>query len=317
MNLPPPVTSGIAAPFIASFPIELQNIPKPPDTSIYPTPDATAKRKKAWKYEGYQEFSKWMASDDDFFVIRRFQSLNAHVILYMQNRIVKIEERLEQIHANNENTEGQRNNGSFSWDMKNEPERDRLMCELTTVLHHYNQYVETFSKIRDRPRAEDRQIRNLETFLKRKAVAEPERKFANHKADLISINPHPSTPLGKLLERTRLIRLSRMVESKADPSYQSNSGNTHYSSDAALDNLSTGSIIILGLCMLLGPMWWLEFVSNSIIRLTIITVFLACFMGSMALATVNRPFEVVASSAAYAAVLMVFMQIDGNSKQPQ
>jgi hypothetical protein len=62
--------------------------------------------------------------------------------------------------------------------------------------------------------------------------------------------------------------------------------------------------------MLLGPMWWLEFVSNSKTRLLIITLFLTLFMALMSTATVNRPFEVVAASAAYAAVLMVFMQID-------
>lgn len=34
----------------------------------------------------------------------------------------------------------------------------------------------------------------------------------------------------------------------------------------------------------------------------------------MSIATNNRPFEVVAATAAYAAVLMVFMQIDGKVK---
>lgn len=62
--------------------------------------------------------------------------------------------------------------------------------------------------------------------------------------------------------------------------------------------------------MLLAPMWWLEFVSGSKKRLAIITAFLVVFILAMATATVNRPFEVVAATAAYAAVLMVFMQID-------
>jgi hypothetical protein len=80
-----------------------------------------------------------MASDDDFFIIRRFQSLNANVILYMQDRISQIEERLKEIHENNENsTDEKRKNSSFRWDMQNEPERDRLMCELTGLLHHYS-----------------------------------------------------------------------------------------------------------------------------------------------------------------------------------
>jgi hypothetical protein len=71
------------------------------------------------------------------------------------------------------------------------------------------------------------------------------------------------------------------------------------------------TIILMGLVMLLAPLWWLEKVSSSETRLKIITGFIIVFMVAMSTATVNRPFEVVASTAAYAAVLMVFMQIDG------
>jgi hypothetical protein len=39
---------------------------------------------KPWKYIGYPTFSKWMASDADFFVLRRFDDLNVRVILHMQ-----------------------------------------------------------------------------------------------------------------------------------------------------------------------------------------------------------------------------------------
>lgn len=255
-----------------------------------------------------------MASDDDFFIFRRYQSLNARTILYMEDRIGQIEDRLAQIHDENAHGDEKRRNNSFRWDMKFEPERDRLMCELTSLLHHYNQYIHTFSKIRARPRAEQRQVKNLLEFRKRGAIRAEEMEFIDNDHDLISINDHPSTPLGKMLAATRIIRLSRFMRAKPDTRVQSTSKYTHYASDEALSNLSTTSIIALGLCMLLGPIWWLEFVSGSKTRLGIITGFLAFFMGLMSLATVNRPFEVVAASAAYAAVLMVFMQVDKNSQ---
>ena len=173
-----------------------------------------------------------------------------------------------------------------------------------------------FSKIRARPKAEARQINNLKEFKRRNAIKAEEMEFMKeeHEHDLISINDHPSTPLGKMLAATRLIRLSRFMQAKPVGG-QSSSQYTHYASDEALGNLSTGSIIVLGLFMLLGPIWWLEYVSDSKVRLGIITGFLAFFMGLMSLATVNRPFEVVASSAAYAAVLMVFMQVDAKQKE--
>lgn len=126
----------------------------------------------------------------------------------------------------------------------------------------------------------------------------------------MSVNDHPITPLHRILVATRLLRLSRFMRAKIAPEARSSSETTHYASDEAFANLSTGAIIFLGLGMLLGPIWWLEYVSDSKVRLGVISGFLAFFMVLMSLATVNRPFEVVASSAAYAAVLMVFMQVD-------
>lgn len=304
-GLPPPVVSGLQSPFISSFPIELQNI-SPPNAK--PSIDDATSRRKSWKHEGYGVFSKWMASDDDLFVFRRFQSLNARTILYMQDRIGQIETRLAQLHDENAHGDEKRKNNSFRWDMHHEPERDRLMCELTGLLNHYNQYVHVFSKIRARPKAEERQVNNLHEFRGRNSIKAEEMKFIDHEHDLISINHHPSTPLGKILTAMKFVRLSSLMRAK--PVDGAHSSSTHYASDEALGHLSTGSVIFLGFVMLLCPIWWLEYVNDSKTRLGIITGFLAFFMSLMSLATVNRPFEVVASSAAYAAVLMVFMQVD-------
>jgi hypothetical protein len=91
------------------------------------------------------------------------------------------------------------------------------------------------------------------------------------------------------------------------------SKSTVYSSDEKFERFTTRSIIIIGLIALLTPMWWLEFVSASKARLGIITSFICAFIFVMSVATHNRPFEVVAATAAYAAVLMVFMQIGGDT----
>lgn len=95
------------------------------------------------------------------------------------------------------------------------------------------------------------------------------------------------------------------------PDVHIKSATTVYSSDEKFESFTTTSIIVIGLVMLLAPMWWLEFTSTSTVRLGIITGFICAFISIMSVATTNRPFEVVAATAAYAAVLMVFMQIDG------
>jgi hypothetical protein len=102
-----------------------------------------------------------------------------------------------------------------------------------------------------------------------------------------------------------------MFRAQLVPGHHVESKTTVYSSDEKFERFTTASIIITGLIMLLAPMWWLESTSASKVRLGIITGFICAFISIMSMATNNRPFEVVAATAAYAAVLMVFMQIDG------
>jgi hypothetical protein len=85
-----------------------------------------------------------MATDDDFFVVRRFGTVNAHVILWMQHEISQKERMLADLHKRMEDAtvakegiEGQ--NDSFEWDKKYLPERHNLMRDLAALLLHYSQ----------------------------------------------------------------------------------------------------------------------------------------------------------------------------------
>ncbi len=71
--------------------------------------------------------------------------------------------------------------------------------------------------------------------------------------------------------------------------------------------------MFLGLGMLIGPLWWLQNLSNSEVRLGVITGFLFAFMALLSILTVAKPFEVLAATAAYGALLMVFMQLGSNT----
>jgi hypothetical protein len=176
-----------------------------------------------------------------------------------------------------------------------------------------DQFIDAFSKIRTRPRAEKRQVDNLKNWLDRGAIEAKEAEFATHASDMISINSRSRAPLGQWLEACRKLHLWKIFRSKHLPDLHIKSAATVYSSNQMFDSLTTTAIIFMGLIMLLAPLWWLEHVSSSETRLKIITGFICVFIVVMSTATVNRPFEVVASTAAYAAVLMVFMQIEGST----
>ncbi|KAF2831562.1 hypothetical protein CC86DRAFT_140805 [Ophiobolus disseminans] len=296
----------------SSSPMQMSNLSESGTTL---TPSTTSPKRRPYKEDGYQAFSKWMASDDDFFVFRRFESLNANTILWMQFRISELEAKLEGIHEEIKESKVSDNlkNSSFAWDAKYRQERTKIMGELSCLLLQYNQFIDAFSKIRAQPRAEDRQIKNVATWLENKAITPPETTFVQKTGDLITINVRNRPPLGRWIEECRGLRLWKIFRAKPVDGLHVQSEATVYSSDKAFERFTTISIIFGGLVMLLAPLWWLANVSASKTRLQIITGFLIVFASIMAISTTNRPFEVVATTAAYAAVLMVFMQMEGKA----
>lgn len=122
--------SGIA---LSQVSTQLPNTSPPPANPV-PT----------WKSQGYKSLSAWMASDDDFFIIRRFQPLNARTILWLQDRVAQLEKDLEgfdqEIEKSDPNDQWSRNS-SFRWDEKNRERRHALMAELSSRLHQYSKSI--------------------------------------------------------------------------------------------------------------------------------------------------------------------------------
>ncbi len=80
--------------------------------------------------------SAWMASDDDFFMIRKFEGLGARVVLLMQNRIVQLEHELRE--EDNQCALERGNNGTFDTDRRKR--RMEIMDELAERLERYRMY---------------------------------------------------------------------------------------------------------------------------------------------------------------------------------
>ena len=73
--------------------------------------------------------------------------------------------------------------------------------------------------------------------------------------------------------------------------------------------------------MLLAPLWLLQMslqqgANSQWHILTIVSAFVVGFAILLAFVAVAQPFEVLAATAAYSAVLMVYLQIGSSSCQP-
>ena len=88
---------------------------------------------------------------------------------------------------------------------------------------------------------------------------------------------------------------------------------TVYNDDPVIDRFVTCLIMLLGLGMLVGPLWWLQLLSthepNLEARLGIITGFLVLLITLLNMLTVAKPLSILAAAAAYGAWLMVSMQL--------
>lgn len=107
--------------------------------------------------------------------------------------------------------------------------------------------------------------------------------------------PKTKSPLRRLFEHWKGFRLFRFWREDAEA--QAHSENTIYTSDKRID-LFVGLITtIIGLAMLVIPLWILAFVNGLVGRLAIITAFLVIFLCFVAALTIARPFEALGATA--------------------
>ncbi|KAL8784969.1 MAG: hypothetical protein Q9213_003630 [Squamulea squamosa] len=259
-----------------------------------------------------------MASDDDFFVIRRFEKLGARVALRMQNEIVQLEEALQAEDVKCFNEEG--DNGTFNGDSR--IRRQEVMDELVWRLERYQRFVLDYSELKSRPDASKRQITYVKNWLENnnQPIRPAEVTFVE-KEDLMPMVPRVKPPLRRLIDKfdskVRIYcwrrRNKKLTQRHYNHPNNFESETTIYSEEERIDKFVTCVTIGLGLIMLIAPLWLLQYFYSAEqdmkARLKIITAFLIGFTVLLSVVAVARPFEVLAATAAYGAVLMVFMQM--------
>ncbi len=87
------------------------------------------------KTEGLAQLSEWMALNTNFFVIRRFNVLNARIILKMQTEICELENQLSSLDCNTHDKNMARPL-SFLHDIEL---RKDLLDDLEGKLHRYSE----------------------------------------------------------------------------------------------------------------------------------------------------------------------------------
>ncbi|KAH8724700.1 hypothetical protein GQ44DRAFT_617498 [Phaeosphaeriaceae sp. PMI808] len=282
--------------------VQPQSIPKIP----------LSQPSKPWKKVGYRGFSAFLSSDNNFLIFRRFGSVNVRLLLYLQDEIAVLEKELEDLenfHAQDSATDI--HNGSFRQEAL--PQRTKLLETLNVKVRQYNELLIQHSNLRNRPRVPKRNVGSISNWLsnEQNAILDDEIAYMKMTPDLVQLVPKSITPLRWLLEKSSKFRLSKLWARKSyslPTYYETHPGTVHYSSDTRIERVLGIIITVLGMGMLIAPLWVLAYTGIMWKRLCVITSFIVLFLGMVAFTTAARPFESLAAAAAYSAVLVVFLQ---------
>jgi hypothetical protein len=99
-------------------------------------PTAEDIQRKPWKYIGIKGYAEFISSDDDFFILRRFHTLNTRVALALQDEISDLEDRLKLLDEQYSDKDANDvNNGTFRDDME---DRSEIIETLRKKLKRYS-----------------------------------------------------------------------------------------------------------------------------------------------------------------------------------
>ena len=149
------------------------------------------------------------------------------------------------------------------------------------------------------------------------AIDSAESDFMWKKDDLIPVCPKNRSWFRTVLEKSALLRTAcfgRFLQRKPDDIETIGDGQTIWHNEKRVESFSSMVIAIVGLAMLIGPLWILAYLSDPPNKLGAITGFIVLFFVLVGVATAARTFEALAAAAAYSAVLMVFLQFGHHLK---
>ncbi|KAK8106827.1 uncharacterized protein PG998_008840 [Apiospora kogelbergensis] len=291
-----------------------------------------------WKFIGYRDFVSYVASDSDFFAVRRFDRLHSRAILTLQDHLVEIEEKLDELDTKYSSKgvkvrggnppevvesgcsrqgrkEGEDDGSDVSSirDINNGTIRDDMPRRAVLV-------SEMIGKIAEYAQAPNRNVQNLQAWVynNKGAITDSETEFIKHVDELVAIS-QPKSTLRHWFE-LRIVYGTRSclgLFRRAPPHAKMSSRDqedTYLFSQQSLDAFSGIAIFVAALAMLITPLWILQTLQDLRLKLAVITVFAVVCLAFLTFATLGRPFERLAATAGYLAVLVVFLQV-GNSNQ--
>ncbi|CAN9105265.1 unnamed protein product [Alternaria alternata] len=276
---------------------------------------------------GFPSLAHFVASDRDrtTLLYKRFDELAARNLLYLQSELAELEAKQcafdqHDLTADLETKQCARNFADFQKAVQakdtTQEERWQLMREIREKLKEYREALLFESTLATLPRPPKGVLRAFQSVFYNESYGKSEAfpTLGGHSAglyddidDLVALRVHD--------DQDRLTVFAQKHLAFLFPDRKRSGNGIAYASDRAISSFVTWFSTFLAALLLIGAIVVLYKVTSPNWRLGLIATFTSLFAGSVGLLTNARRAELFAATAAYAAVLVVFVSGDlGNSQ---
>ncbi|KAF6226905.1 hypothetical protein HO133_008346 [Letharia lupina] len=276
---------------------------------------------------GFPKISCFLDSDDAFMVYRRFGSVYSRLLLSKQDEMSRMEATLlamdQTDHA--DGNESYLMSRPFDVEREEIPEvwkgqsRVKLLERMEKVALEYAELLLKAQKLKAMDRPSNRDYRSVLHFMENDGgqLFEEDMGFIYEKEDLITLRPGREYAwLDGLLERTLKVLRCRLIKFFFCPKEtrdKTDDKDIHYYDRDRISTCVTMMITTIVLALLVVPIWLLYrfsiqgTIATSPDTIGVVLVFTLVFSAALTGFTKARRHEIVAASAGYCAVLVVFL----------
>ncbi|KAK6532543.1 hypothetical protein TWF281_006730 [Arthrobotrys megalospora] len=269
---------------------------------------------------GYSKLAAFMNLGDDLAVFRRFGRLHTQLLLYRQADIEEIEEELaelDMVEAEQARMQGKLENTlNRSW--RKEKDLDEYRVELVKRLRKsmkaYDDELFRFKQKLALKEPVDWQINNIETWMNNQhphPLVPTESKFLKNKSDVCALRPSSEdsavlTDTLRTWAQNSFRCLPWMFKKKGNPASYEDPSIVYYNTDWQ-DGLGRLAYATLVSAVLIAGVIVLFYVESDEGRLAVLCVSTLLCGIVMALFTTAKKGEIMGATAAYCAVMVVFV----------
>lgn len=259
---------------------------------------------------GYPSLAAFMSADKDFTMFRSFSRLHTRLLLHKQDELTELEQRLDELDQADSKV------APYllitNRDVSGDTERRALLSEIEIKLNEYNKLLEALMNHQERPEPNEAQIRSVRNWVDgKRPIVYSETTFLNDRSDLKrSKHTVESGGLESLLDSLSTwpyLRGICKLFSLLDTSGRSSDPKVKIIRLSRLVAVSRALNTLLAIATLVAPIVVLYLVKPIPKRLFVIAAFTVVFSSALCWLTSSRNYEIFSATAAYCAVMVVFV----------